>query len=1154
MPVQNYLIAFKHMGLPFLDNCVLTINKTFLFRFVLAVAVCLLANIPQSKAQPVDTRILTLTDNYESYFLSPYVIQYNDPKHAYSAKDILTQTNLRTAITEVTGSITVIDNSGDTKWFVLDVINRSEQKTWVLDFGNNFNGRFGLLDELELYTFNEQTRLLSRNNTSNENALRVNIDPNQKMKILFKTKAEKGLTTTFPLKLVHPYVYQQPLKRFSFLIAAILLSSMAFFFAAISFMQKRHDYLFISLYYISFILYLVAQNAGVTGTMPLFGAGIIPLCLFLTVSTGYLIARIFWDIENAPYLWDRLFYAPIAAGFFIILFAYFIPLPSPFIKMVLFYGPTILLLSALAFGSILKSQTTGTEIAAFMFGWFIMLFGVAISILSLSGTMQPISSAISAYWFALIPQAFFFVMASYFKLSRGDNNVVMSKTLEINESDTVSRLKKSVENTEQERLLKVIEQERKILSELRKSEARRTEEMRKAKEDADQANKAKSNFLAVVTHEIRTPMTGIMGMVRLLLDSNLSKDQKEYAQIIQDSSDSMLALLNDILDFEKIEQGKMTFENISFDLSRLIQGVARLMNGHAAQKNIELVTKIGENIPKYVKGDPNRLRQVLLNLTGNAVKFTSEGEVVISCDLIETNRKNKTYEIYFGVADSGIGISPEAQKNLFNPFAQADKSISRKFGGTGLGLAISNGLVQSMGSTININSQEGQGSTFFFTITLPEGTGDDIEDADKSDSNEDSTETKAITPINILIVDDNETNRKVIRGFLGNQNHTMYDAGSAQESFDILKENDIDLILMDIEMPGISGDEATRQLRQSRDPLKRLTPVVAITGNVMPDHIERFQNAGMNDYLAKPIDPKKLFDVVSKAAEGYYDISTIQLSENILGGAQNPEPSLEEEDEIMFEDIERMDTPDALDISQEPQVQPQESMPSSPLSLEEPQPAETPVKEDIAPVQPVTPATTPTEPVKPLEIEEEFIQPDMPPPQKPEVTAPPEPPVQKAEPEEETFIQPDVPPLLQEESPVEPDPQEEENTILEEASAPVDSGNIFNPDTVNTLKGHMKIEEIHQMLTEVIEKTDEITGDMKKSLVAEDLKMISSKGHELKGMAGNFGFIELSQQAAEIEARGKDSAILVLTSLIDPLPEMKRRAEKAIKDWVSLNS
>ena len=128
------------MGLPFLDNCVLTINKTFLFRFVLAVAVCLLANIPQSKAQPVDTRILTLTDNYESYFLSPYVIQYNDPKHAYSAKDILTQTNLRTAITEVTGSITVIDNSGDTKWFVLDVINRSEQKTWVLDFGNNFNG------------------------------------------------------------------------------------------------------------------------------------------------------------------------------------------------------------------------------------------------------------------------------------------------------------------------------------------------------------------------------------------------------------------------------------------------------------------------------------------------------------------------------------------------------------------------------------------------------------------------------------------------------------------------------------------------------------------------------------------------------------------------------------------------------------------------------------------------------------------------------------------------------------------------------------------------------------------------------------------------------------------------------------------------------
>ena len=192
--------------------------------------------------------------------------------------------------------------------------------------------------------------------------------------------------------------------------------------------------------------------------------------------------------------------------------------------------------------------------------------------------------------------------------------------------------------------------------------------MRKAKDSADEANKGKSAFLAVISHEIRTPMTGIMGMVRLLLNSNLTKDQNEYANTIQDSSDAILALLNDILDYEKIEQGKMTLENIGFDLHRLIKGVVTLMNGHALQKGIDLKLKTGKDIPHFVIGDPTRLRQVLLNLTGNAIKFTEEGGVTVTVELMKYNETDNSNEIYFAVTDNGIGISEEAKENLFTPF------------------------------------------------------------------------------------------------------------------------------------------------------------------------------------------------------------------------------------------------------------------------------------------------------------------------------------------------------------------------------------------------------------------------------------------------------------------------------------------------------
>ena len=363
---------------------------------------------------------------------------------------------------------------------------------------------------------------------------------------------------------------------------------------------------------------------------------VIPFLSTLVSFSALLIGYLFWRLEeNGKILAHLLFYGLITLGAASFLLGLYLPIDaSPLVKTTLFYGPSILILVLIPFISINLFQHGSPEAVPFLCGWGVIIFGLGITALSLVGIIQPVSIALNAFWITLIPQAVFFIISTKLKIDQSKPYNMMSNTLEIDEQSSISRLRETKENTEQARLLKVIEQERRVLGELRKSEARRTAEMRKAKENADEANRAKSAFLAVVSHEIRTPMTGIMGMVRLLLESNLTKEQKEYAQTIQDSSDAMLALLNDILDFEKIERGKMLFENISFDLHRLIQGAATLMNAHAKQKGIELRTKIGNDLPKFVKGDPTRLRQVLLNLTGNAIKFTDDGHVTITAELI----------------------------------------------------------------------------------------------------------------------------------------------------------------------------------------------------------------------------------------------------------------------------------------------------------------------------------------------------------------------------------------------------------------------------------------------------------------------------------------------------------------------------------------
>lgn len=379
------------------------------------------------------------------------------------------------------------------------------------------------------------------------------------------------------------------------------------------------------------------------------------------------------------------------------------------------------------------------------------------------------------------------------------------------------------------------------------------ETMKAARDEADNANRAKSEFLANMSHEIRTPINSIIGYQYLLKNSYLSPKQKEYVENIGLAAKNLLAIINEILDFSKIEAGRMLLEEVDFNIDDVLNELKIIVGMEAKRKGIDLRIKVDEDVPRFLKGDITRLKQVIMNLVSNGIKFTHEGYIFIGVELIEKDEEHSY--IRFSVTDTGIGISEEQKKLLFQAFTQGDASTSRKYGGTGLGLAICKRIVELMKGEINVESEVGKGSTFSFSVRFK--MADCMEQENKRSNGIDVGELYKSK--RILLIEDSAVNLQMTKEILENMGIDTDTAQSGEEAVKKVENNKYELILMDIRMPGMDGYETTRRIRKLE---RGSVPIIALTADAVEGVEQKAKEAGMNGYLTKPLEPEKLLEVI----------------------------------------------------------------------------------------------------------------------------------------------------------------------------------------------------------------------------------------------------------------------------------------------------
>jgi signal transduction histidine kinase len=381
-------------------------------------------------------------------------------------------------------------------------------------------------------------------------------------------------------------------------------------------------------------------------------------------------------------------------------------------------------------------------------------------------------------------------------------------------------------------------------------------ELLKAKEVAEDAAKAKQQFLSTMSHEIRTPLNAIINTAGLLRDEDPRPDQLDNIEILHFSASNLLRLINDILDYSKIDSGKFQFETIDFELRKLINGIYQSFEYEAKRKGLDFFIEIGNNVPKVIKGDSVRLSQILFNLVGNALKFTHQGYVKVKIELHKELRG--IAELRMQVTDTGIGIPEDKQQYIFESFTQASSSTTRKYGGTGLGLAITRKLVELQGGVLNLRSKEGEGSTFEIMMKFQSSEKNQIDD----DMLVQRT-FRSLKGLKVLVVEDNVINQKIVMKFLNKWDVATDVADNGKIAVDKVKQNRYDVVLMDLHMPEMNGYDATKMIRELNDDYFHTVPIIALTASALMEDRERIYQFGMSGFIIKPFNPTELYWKIS---------------------------------------------------------------------------------------------------------------------------------------------------------------------------------------------------------------------------------------------------------------------------------------------------
>ncbi|HBR54463.1 MAG TPA: hybrid sensor histidine kinase/response regulator, partial [Flavobacteriaceae bacterium] len=385
-------------------------------------------------------------------------------------------------------------------------------------------------------------------------------------------------------------------------------------------------------------------------------------------------------------------------------------------------------------------------------------------------------------------------------------------------------------------------------------------EMQSAKEKAEKASLAKAQFLSTITHELRTPLYAVTGLTHLLLEEDPKEEQKEHLNSLKFSGEYLLSLINNILDLNKLEANKVEIEKTTFSLKKRINDVLVALKKSADDRKNQLILEFDDTIPSKLVGDPLKLSQVLINLIGNSVKFTQNGEVVIRVSKLDQNTSK--VKLHFEIEDNGVGISKKKQKSIFETFSQASLQINRKFGGTGLGLSIVKNLLELMGSKIHLESQLGKGSKFWFNINF--SISEELQEDNNPNNIIYDVDYVALENRKVLVVEDNKINQMITKKILEKNKMACQVADNGMDAVQMVEEQTFDIILMDIHMPGISGIEATQKIRQ----FNKNIPIIALTAVTIDENLDDFYRAGFNEIIPKPFKTEEFFEKIYRTLEG----------------------------------------------------------------------------------------------------------------------------------------------------------------------------------------------------------------------------------------------------------------------------------------------